>query len=302
MSNLVVTDGMIPFVVGNETFETYYKLVGDISSSPSPACIVLHGGPGISHDYLTPISDLAAGPSAIPIIFYDQIGNGRSTALHHKNISFWTIDLFIDELENLLAHFRISDNHAILGHSWGAMLASEFIIRRQPQGLRRLVLSNGLVSAKLCSEARAELRKQLPQDVQDGLKKHEDEGTTKSDEYKSYMSVFWQTFGCRVTPSPPDVSYSMSLADTYPTVHDSMMNGPAGLGDKWDIRDRFHLMRHVPALLINGEFDYMTDDVCGPWFWALDRVKWYKFSNSSHMPWYEERELYMTLVGSFLRQ
>ena len=57
----------------------------------------------------------------------------------------------------------------------------------------------------------------------------------------------------------------------------------------------------VPALLINGEFDYMTDIVCGPFFWKMDKVKWVKFTQSSHTPLWEERERYMEVVGSFLR-
>src|ERR1700761_9194593 len=55
-----VKEGKIPFIVGHETFETYYKVFGDIDSCADGPLIVLHGGPGISHDYLIPLSDLAS--------------------------------------------------------------------------------------------------------------------------------------------------------------------------------------------------------------------------------------------------
>ena len=59
----------------------------------------------------------------------------------------------------------------------------------------------------------------------------------------------------------------------------------------------------VPALLINGEYDYMADTVCGSFFWNMPgKVKWVKFAESSHMPFWEEREKYMDEVRYFLRR
>jgi pimeloyl-ACP methyl ester carboxylesterase len=77
------------------------------------------------------------------------MGNGQSTHLRLKEPTFWTIDLFIDELVNLLSYFRIGDSFDLLGHSWGGILAAEFIIRRQPPGLKHLILANSFASARL---------------------------------------------------------------------------------------------------------------------------------------------------------
>jgi pimeloyl-ACP methyl ester carboxylesterase len=54
-----------------------------------------------------------------PIIFYDQIGCGNSTLLPDKPASFWSIDFFMDELDNLLSKLGISDDFDLLGASWG---------------------------------------------------------------------------------------------------------------------------------------------------------------------------------------
>ncbi|KAJ7792084.1 proline-specific peptidase [Mycena leptocephala] len=293
----LVTEGKIPFIVGGEAFETYYKLFGDISSCTSGPLVVLHGGPGISHDYLISISDLASPSRAV--IFYDQLGNGHSTRLSSQERSFWTIDLFIAELENVLAFFKIANCFNLLGHSWGGTLASEFIIRCQPRGLRCLVIADGLACAKLRIEEEARLRLELPEDIQAVFKQHETAGTTKSDEYKAAMMAFYAKHACRLQPFPPEVLYSMSLADEDPMVLDAM-DGSASLGAHWDITDKIHLMRHVPTLLINGEYDYLTDKVCAPFYWGIDRIKWVKFALSSHMPHWEERERYMQVVGQFL--
>ena len=59
------------------------------------------------------------------VIHYDQIGNGRSTHLPDRGADFWTVDLFLDELDNLLAHLGIADRYHLLGQSWGGMLGAE---------------------------------------------------------------------------------------------------------------------------------------------------------------------------------
>ena len=56
----------------------------------------------------------------------------------------------------------------------------------------------------------------------------------------------------------------------------------------------------VPTLLLNGRYDEAQDSVVKPYFDELGKVKWFTFSESSHMPQYEEREKYMQIVGDFL--
>jgi pimeloyl-ACP methyl ester carboxylesterase len=98
------SEGTIPFIVAEETFSTWYKVVGDLANRTKRHLIVLHGGPGLSHDYLIPLADLA--PTR-PVVFYDQIGSGRSSHAADKPRSFWTIDLMINELINLLLNLGI---------------------------------------------------------------------------------------------------------------------------------------------------------------------------------------------------
>jgi pimeloyl-ACP methyl ester carboxylesterase len=67
----------------------------------------------------------------------------------------------------------------------------------------------------------------------------------------------------------------------------------------WSIVDRLHQVT-MPALVINGRYDPASDAVVGPLFWYIPRAKWVRFEESSHMPFWEERERYMELVGEFL--
>lgn len=190
-------EGTIPFIIEDKTYSTWYRVFGDIKNRTHPPLVILHGGPGLSHDYLLPISDIA---SSRPVIFYDQLGNARSTHIHDKEKSFWTIDLFIDELINVLQYFNIQDEFDLLGHSWGGILAFEFELRRKPDGLRRVVVTNSLASMPMWDESNAQLIKSFPTWVQEGM------GIGLKDLKASApaMKEFRTKHGCRVAPFPKE--------------------------------------------------------------------------------------------------
>ena len=209
--------------------QTWYRVYGNLDSDdPSIVpLVVLHGGPGVPHNYVLPISDLANedaanGKPAIPVIFYDQVGNGLSTHYPEKkgDGEFWTVDLWIAELENLLQHLGLgSKPFDILGQSWGGMLGAEFAVR-QPVGLRRLIISNSPASMSLWEESVNRLRATLPSEVQDVLTTCEKEGRTDSEEYESATMVFYSQFACRLNPWPQDLIDAFEWATKKdPTVY-----------------------------------------------------------------------------------
>lgn len=214
------TEGTIDFVVAGETYKTWYKVVGDLKGPQRPL-VVLHGGPGAAHFYLLSLADLASA-RGIPVIFYDQLGVGSSTHLPEKGKDFWTPALFLDELENVLAHFGVAGAFDLLGHSWGGMLGALFALERKPPGLKKLIISNSPASMPLWEEVAQGLIAGLPDDVQATLKKHEEEGTTDSMEYKQAMGAFYAKHVCRVDPLPADMGRSFGAIEQDPTVYHSM--------------------------------------------------------------------------------
>jgi proline-specific peptidase len=136
-SNPTMYEGTVTFNVAGLTdpCHTWYKIFGDLNTTAIPL-IILHGGPGACHNYLLPLTDLA--PSR-PIVFYDQIGNGRSTHLTSKagDEEFWTVKIFMDELDNLLSHLNLREREVdVYGHSWGGMLAVEWAATPRSANLR----------------------------------------------------------------------------------------------------------------------------------------------------------------------
>ena len=93
-------------------------------SGPRTPLLLLHGGPGAGHDYLEPLSALA---DERPVIFYDQLGCGRSD--RPDDASMWHIEHFVEEIDALRQALRL--HHIVLyGHSWGGWLVQEYLARR----------------------------------------------------------------------------------------------------------------------------------------------------------------------------
>jgi L-proline amide hydrolase len=293
-----VTEGYAPF----GDWQTWYRITGDLMGGKTPL-VVLHGGPGCTHDYVDSLKDLAVTGRAV--VHYDQIGNGRSTHLPGKGADFWTVRLFLDELNNLLAHLGIAETgYDIFGQSWGGMLAAEFAVT-QPQGLRRLVIADSPASMETWVTEANKLRAALPEAVQATLLRHEQDGTTNSPEYEQAVAVFYAHHVCRITPMPDEVARTFAAMAEDPTVYHTM-NGPSefhviGTLKTWSVIDRLGQVI-VPALLISGRHDEATIACVEPYLRGIADVRWHIFGNSSHMPHVEEKEECLALVANFLDQ
>ena len=86
--------------------------------------IVLHGGPDFDHAYLLPDLDRLA--DAFRLIYYDQRGRGRSAeGVQPDDV---TLASDVDDVDKVRQHFQL-ESSALLGHSWGAVLALEYALR-----------------------------------------------------------------------------------------------------------------------------------------------------------------------------
>ncbi|MGC9269637.1 proline iminopeptidase-family hydrolase [Acidiphilium sp.] len=293
--SLATIEGFAPF----GAWRTWYRVTGAIDGA-KPPLVVLHGGPGCTHDYVDSLKELATTGRAV--VHYDQIGGGRSTHLPDRGAAFWTVDLFIDELNNLLAHLGIADDFHLFGQSWGGMLGAEFAIRR-PAGLRALVIADSPASMVTWVAEANRLRAALPQAVQAALTTHEAAGTTDSAEYEAAVAVFYARHLCRIDPMPTEVQRTFTMLAEDPLVYRTM-NGPSefhvvGSLKDWSVVDRVHDIV-APTLLISGKFDEATIACVQPFLEGISDVRWHIFGRSSHMPHVEEKDECLALVAAFL--
>ena len=293
MQNFLTTEGFIPF----RGYRTWYRIVGNGEEPGKLPLLVLHGGPGASHDYLEPLEAMAN--TGRRVIFYDQLGGGNSD--HPHNPSMWTVELFVEELGAVRKALALDHLH-ILGQSWGGMLGMEYALT-QPSGLASLTIADSPASlVQWVSEANR-LRAQLPPEVQQTLLHHEQNGTTDSREYQDAMLVYYRRHVCRLDSWPDCVTRTFEKLAQYPEVYNTM-NGPSefhviGTLKTWDITDRLHEIK-VPTLLLSGRYDEATPIIVEPIQRSIPGSEWIIFENSSHMPHVEETELYLQVLDRFL--
>lgn len=123
--------------------------------------VVLHGGPDFDHQYLLPDLDRLA--DSCRLIYYAQRGRGAS--LGNVRPEDVTLATEIDDLDALRANLRLP-SVALLGHSWGGVLAMEYAIQHPERTSHLILMSPGPASHDDYMLLRAERRRTAPGDVE----------------------------------------------------------------------------------------------------------------------------------------
>ena len=141
---------MIPVAGGKH--KVWTKRIG----SGAVKVLLLHGGPGASHDYLEAMESFLP-EAGIEMYYYDQLGSGNSDA--PDDPALWNLSRFVTEVEEVHRGLGL-DNFVLYGHSWGGMLAMEYALL-YPQRLRGLVISNMTAGTQAYLRRTATLKEQL---------------------------------------------------------------------------------------------------------------------------------------------
>lgn len=270
----------------------WYEIVG--AKKKGTPLLLLHGGPGFTSDYLRPLEALA---SERPVLFYDQLGSGRSD--RPNDISLWKIERFVEELTILRKELKLDTIH-LLGHSWGTMLATEYL-RKNPAGIKSLILASPCISTARWLNDTNTLRKQLPQAVQDTLKFHEDHGTVSSKGYLASTEEFYKRHLCRI---PYTKEIQKSFDDQGVEVYNTMW-GNNEFTSKGNLKnfDRTDVLSKLtmPTLFTCGEFDEATPETTRWYAGQVRHSEFRVFANAAHMTMNEKPDEYVKIVRAFLK-
>jgi L-proline amide hydrolase len=282
---------------------TWYRVVGELDPDALHAPVVIcHGGPGATHDYVAPIAELHRSGRAC--VLYDQLGNGNSDHLPDADPSFWTTQLFKDELAALVEHLGIDARYHVIGQSWGGMLAMDHALDHPP-GLVAVVAADSPADADAFARGAVALLDTLDPEVKATILRHEEAGTTYDPEYQEAVLQFYRRYVCRLDPWPDELVRSFDAMEADPTVYGTM-NGPSeftviGPLREWSIVDRLGEI-DVPLLLISGEHDEVRPEVVRVIHEAVPGARWELFETSSHTPHLEEPERFLRVVEGFLEE
>jgi L-proline amide hydrolase len=286
------TEGYIPF----RGYQTWYRSVGE-DAPGKLSLLLLHGGPGIPSDYFEPLEKLATGGRRV--IRYDQLGCGKSD--RPDDPSLWTVDLFLEELRTVIAALGLGRVH-LLGHSWGGMLALEYVFTK-PTGVASLVLASSPVNMADWARDAVGLRTELPPEVQATLTEHEEAATTDSEEYRQAMMEFYGRFVCRLPEWPEPVLRSLEGmgAQVYETMCGPSEFHVTGTLRDWDVSGRLGEVT-VPTLITSGRYDEATPAQMEVAHRGIAGSRWVVFEESAHMAHLEEEAKCLRTVEEFLAE
>ncbi|SIS51763.1 tricorn interacting aminopeptidase F1. Serine peptidase. MEROPS family S33 [Alicyclobacillus vulcanalis] len=250
------------------------------------------------HDYLEPLAELS---DERPVIFYDQLACGLSD--HVPDVSVLDVSWFTSELELVRQALGLEQFH-LFGHSWGGWLALQYTLDFQPT-LASLTICSSPASARDFVLGCAELRAQLPPDIDGVLRAYEELQDYRHPIYQKAVQEFYFRHFCRLRPWPDVVSRSLEKMSVEVYMH---MWGPAEFGPvdgvlkDWSVETRVREIQ-VPALVVCGRYDearpsYMSrlaSGLSGP-------VEFHVFENSSHLAFWEDKDNFLRVLRSFLRQ
>ena len=287
-------EGFVPF----RGHRTWYRVVGDDEPDGKLPVVLLHGGPGATHDYLEPLEALAE-TGGRRVVFYDQIGCGKSDL--PEDDSLWVVETFVEELDVIRGALGLDRIH-LFGSSWGGMLAMEYALT-QPRGLESLILASSPASIPQWVEETGKLRADLPPDVQAVLDRHEAAGTTDDPEYEEAATEFYKRHVCRTEPWPDCVLRSFQFIAEHGVVYRTM-NGPSefhvtGNMRDWSVVERLPEIR-VPTLVVTGEHDEATPAINKTVADGIPGAESVIYPGASHMAHVEDTEGYVRLLDAFL--
>jgi proline-specific peptidase len=182
------------------------------------------------------------------------------------------------------------------------MLAMEYALT-QPVGLASLVLASSPASIAQWVDETAKLRAELPAEVQETLRRHEDAGTTDDPEYAQACEVFYRRHVCRTEPWPDCVVRSFAFLESNGLVYRTM-NGPSeffvtGTLLDWSVEDSLGEIR-VPTLVVTGEHDEATPAINRTVSEGIPGAESVIYPNASHMAHVEDTAGYVQLLDGFL--
>ena len=260
--------------------------------------LTLHGGPGSSHNYLLPLQVLA---DERPVIFYDQLGCGRADAPEDESV--YSIQRSVDEVDAVRDALGL-DRVLLLGHSWGALLAVEYLCQGRGRGVDRLILSGAMASIPQVMAGFDRLFATMPDGW--GAKIHalEKAGKTGTPEYAELVQKFYDIFVLRVPPSP-EVLATLEALSKSPAYR--VLNGPneftiVGKIKDWDRRKDLKAITQK-TLITTGEFDEVTldchetlrDGIAG-------KARLAVMTGCSHLTMNEKPEQYNVLLRGFMNE
>jgi proline iminopeptidase len=224
----------------------WYRVVGTGRGTP---VLAIHGGPGGTSCRLRNLARLAGDR---PVIFYDQLGTGRSE--RPTDTTLWTLPRFVAEVDSIRAQLGLREV-VLFGHSWGGTVAAEYALTRPAAGVRALVLAGPLLSTPRWLADADTLVATLPAAAREAIATADRTGRYDAPAFAAAVD----SFNARYNQRDQTARYRECDGVTGSDAVYRYMWGPSEFRSTGTLRDYDRTARlgelRLPVLLVGGEHD-----------------------------------------------
>ena len=285
----------VPNVPSKEGFvktangQLYYQTMGQ-----GDPVIVIHGGPGMDQGYLLP--GMAALAKKHQVVFYDQLGCGRSTATVIDE-SHITINSFVEDIETLRKALKF-EKVTIVGHSWGGMLAMYYAVK-YPKNIKKLVLMNTVASSGIHDFVEELENRTLPSAGDfEKLKVSQEFINSDPQAIAQYYRLFFQYY----FHNPKDLeklNLQLEPKGAATGAKVAKILEESIFVKYTDQHDDLQKLK-IPTLIIHGESDVIPMSAANSMAHSIKGSKLVVLKNCGHFPYIEQPKEWLDAVERFL--
>jgi proline iminopeptidase len=280
----------------------YYKTLG--RGAP---LMVVHGGPGASHDYFLPYLLPLARHNKV--IFIDERGSGRSQKL--EDPAGYTVENMVEDVETVRQALGLG-KISLLGHSYGGALAQAYALKYQAN-LTHLILASTWSSSKALNEIFVRMKQNMSPGLRDRIDKLEADGLFghgkdyEKNRYTSdYMIASWgEGYFPYLYQNHPDPNYDPVDAGKMAWDLYREMWGEHGEfiidGNLKSVEytDRLAGIK-VPTLILVGDHDECDPSLSQAMHDKIAGSKLLIFPKAGHMTFVDDTDMFIKEVDEFL--
>ena len=291
---------LIPIETASGTFRVWTKRVGN---NPTIKVLLLHGGPGVTHEYLEAFDSYLPG-AGIEYYYYDQLGSAYSDQPDAPEL--WEIPRFVDEVEQVRKALGLdASNFYLYGQSWGGVLAIEYALAHQ-ENLKGLIISNMMASIPAYNKyAHEVLMPAMDPEVLAEIQSFEEAEDYGNPRYTELLlEHHYVDHILRMPldewPDPVNRAFERINHDIYIPLQGPSELGASGKLVNWDRTAELSNI-HVPTLVIGAEHDSMDPKHMEWMAGAFPKGRYHHCPDGSHFAMYDDQQTYFEGLISFIQ-
>jgi proline iminopeptidase len=270
--------------------------------------VIVHGGPGESHDYFLPY--LLPLARTNKLIFIDERGSGRSEKL--EDVKQYTVENMVSDVEEVRVALGLN-KISLLGHSYGGVLAQAYALK-YPEHLSHLVLASTFSSTREMNQVLQRIKNQMPPGklaLTNALENAGLFGKGAAWEHgrypETYATLAWgdgyfpKLYGARPDPNyDPQAQDTSTAWDLYREMWGShgefVIDGNLSSVEYLDKLPTIH----VPTLVLAGDHDECDPSMSKEMNAKIKGSKLVILPNSGHMAFVDQPNMWNKTVAEFV--